>query len=57
LYLESDYSAAVVGSPDRKFLWVLSRSQQMSKARMDLLLDKARLQGFPVDLVQVTVQK
>jgi apolipoprotein D and lipocalin family protein len=57
LHLESDYSAAVVGSPDRKFLWVLSRTQQMSKVRMDLLLDKARLQGFPVDLVQVTVQK
>lgn len=57
LHLESDYSAAVVGSPDRKFLWVLSRTQQLSKARMDLLLDKARLQGFPVDLVQVTVQK
>ncbi len=57
LHLESDYSAAVVGSPDRKFLWVLSRTQQMSKARMDSLLDRARLQGFPVDLVQVTVQK
>jgi apolipoprotein D and lipocalin family protein len=57
LHLEDDYSAAVVGSPDRKFLWVLSRTQQMPKARFDELLTKARVQGFAVEQVQMTLQK
>jgi apolipoprotein D and lipocalin family protein len=57
LYLESDYSVALVGSPDRQFLWVLSRNSSMEKAKLDFLLGKAREQGFAAEKVLVTVQK
>jgi apolipoprotein D and lipocalin family protein len=57
LHLEPDYSAAVVGSPDRKFLWVLSRNQVMSKANLDLLLLKAKDRGFASSLVVPTIQQ
>jgi apolipoprotein D and lipocalin family protein len=57
LHLEPDYSAAVVGSPDRKFLWVLSRSQILPKAKLDWLLSKASDQGFASSLVVPTIQK
>jgi apolipoprotein D and lipocalin family protein len=29
LYLADDYSHAIVGSPDRQYVWILSRSTQM----------------------------
>jgi apolipoprotein D and lipocalin family protein len=57
LYLESDYSVALVGSPDRQFLWVLSRNSSMEKAKLDFLLGKAREQGYAAEKVLVTVQK
>jgi apolipoprotein D and lipocalin family protein len=57
LDLASDYSTALIGSPDRKFLWVLSRSQQLPKARIDALLVKAKDQGFDAAAVELTLQK
>jgi apolipoprotein D and lipocalin family protein len=57
LDLASDYSTALIGSPDRKFLWVLSRSQQLPKARIDALLLKAKDQGFDAAAVELTLQK
>jgi apolipoprotein D and lipocalin family protein len=57
LHLEPDYSLALVGSPDRQFLWVLSRSQAIDKAKLDMLLGKAREQGFAAEKVVNTVQK
>jgi apolipoprotein D and lipocalin family protein len=57
LHLETDYSVALVGSPDRQFLWVLSRNQKIDKIKMDMLLSKAKEQGFSVEKVLATVQK
>jgi apolipoprotein D and lipocalin family protein len=57
LYLEADYSVALVGSPDRQFLWVLSRSSNLEKTKLDMLLGKAKEQGFAVEKVMATVQK
>jgi apolipoprotein D and lipocalin family protein len=57
IHLESDYSNAVVGSPDRQFLWVLSRSQSMDKTKLDLLLAIAKQQGFSTEKVVNTIQK
>lgn len=44
--LAPDYSWAVVGSPDRKYLWILSRAAVMNPAQMDAALAVAREQGF-----------
>jgi apolipoprotein D and lipocalin family protein len=57
LDLASDYSSALIGSPDRKFLWVLSRSPQLPKVKLDALLAKAKDQGFDAAAVELTLQK
>jgi apolipoprotein D and lipocalin family protein len=57
LHLEPDYSLALVGSPDRQFLWVLSRNKSIDKNKFDMLLGKAREQGFATEKVVNTVQK
>ena len=50
--LAPDYSYALVGTPDRKYLWVLSRTPGIDNRLLQQLLDEARSQGFDVsDLV------
>ncbi len=44
--LAQDYSAALVGTPDRKFLWLLSRSAVMPPRVKERYLAKARAEGF-----------
>ena len=46
--LAPDYTYAVVGAPDRKYLWVLARNPRMDEATYLRLLDAARSQGFDV---------
>lgn len=41
-----DYSTALVGTPDRKFLWLLSRTAKISEATRTVYLNEARRQGF-----------
>lgn len=46
LKLDPDYRVALVGSPNRKYLWVLSREPSLDQARLDPYLAEARRQGF-----------
>lgn len=49
LHLDSDYSEAVVGSPGRDALWLLSRTGYLPPHRLEYLLTMARDDGFPID--------
>lgn len=44
-----DYTVALVGSPTRNFLWVLSKSPEMEPTYYQELLKKARDEGFDTD--------
>jgi apolipoprotein D and lipocalin family protein len=46
LKIDSDYRTALVGTPDRKYLWILSRQPQISETIKDEYLAEARQQGF-----------
>lgn len=48
LDLTSDYSAALVGSPDREYLWILSRSAALDEATYQRMVATATRQGFDV---------
>lgn len=52
--LEGDYQYSLVGTPDRKYLWVLSREKASDEAVVARLLDYARDQGFDTDSVILT---
>jgi apolipoprotein D and lipocalin family protein len=45
--LDPDYQWAVVGSPSRKYLWILSRSPSMPRAQFDELRKRAAQRGYP----------
>ena len=46
LGLDPEYRWAVVGNPNRKYLWVLSRVPQLPPAQLEASLAAARAQGF-----------
>jgi len=49
LDLADDYSFAAVGTPDRNYLWILSRSPQMQAEEYAQLLSRMKNQGFRVE--------
>ncbi|SET68107.1 apolipoprotein D and lipocalin family protein [Pseudomonas graminis] len=46
LYVSPDYKVALVGSPSRKFLWLLSRTPQVSDSVRNDMLMRAQQQGY-----------
>ncbi len=46
--LGKDYDYAVVGTPDRKYLWILSRTAQMDNVLFSELTEFAKSKGFEV---------
>jgi len=54
LKLDRDYQVALVGTPNRKYLWVLSRVPRLDDAALQAELDYARTLGFDVDRVELT---
>ncbi len=49
--LQGDYQYSLVGTPDRKYLWVLARDKTADQAVVKQLLDFAASQGFATDKV------
>lgn len=49
--LDDGYQHSLVGTPDRKYLWVLSREKQADTAVVGELLDYAGTLGFAVENV------
>jgi apolipoprotein D and lipocalin family protein len=54
--LDEAHSYALVGTPDRKYLWLLSRTPVMDAALYDRLMAAARTQGFDISRVIKTPQ-
>lgn len=46
LYLDDDYRTALVGTPDHSYLWLLSRTAEVSPATRDKLLEEAHRRGY-----------
>ena len=49
LELGDGYEYAVVGEPDRRYLWVLSRTPKMDPAVLEVVLERARQQGYDLE--------
>ncbi len=46
LYLDDDYQNALVGHPNRQYLWLLSRGQEISAQSRTTLLEEVRIRGY-----------
>jgi apolipoprotein D and lipocalin family protein len=54
--LADDYSYAVVGHPNRKYLWILSRTPEMSDTTYQSLLTSISKKGFDISKLTKTIQ-
>jgi apolipoprotein D and lipocalin family protein len=54
--LADDYSFAVVGHPNRKYLWILSRTPQMKESAYNEIISKIKEKGFDVSKIKLTKQ-
>ena len=52
--LDPDYQWAVVGEPGREYLWILSRTPDMSKAQFEELKAQATAMGYELDTLIVS---
>lgn len=55
--LDTDYRWAVVGTPNRKYLWILTRDKAIPDDLLGQLSEKAKLQGFDISKLRVTEQR
>lgn len=54
LELDENYSYAVVGTPSRRYCWILSRTPTMQPATLAMLVERLRTKGFDVSRLQHT---
>ena len=55
LMLGPDYEYALVGTENRRYLWILARSPELAPELLARLVSEAARQGFAVDRLQMTV--
>ncbi len=54
--LADDYAWAVVGNPNRKYLWVLSRTPRLPPEQLERALQAASAQGYDLTQLKYTPQ-
>jgi apolipoprotein D and lipocalin family protein len=54
--LDPDYQWVVIGEPQGRYFWILSRSPQIAPALYNQLLEHARAQGYDLSRLIVTRQ-
>lgn len=47
--IDPDYRWAVIGEPNARHLWIMSRDKRMSRQLYRRLVDDARARGYPVE--------
>jgi apolipoprotein D and lipocalin family protein len=56
LDLDADYQLAAVGDPSKSYLWILSRTPQVSAERYDAVLQRLSVMGFDITKLEKTRQ-
>lgn len=56
LYLDLNYQHVLVGTPSRKYLWILSRSKTMDDSTYQKIVNIAKEKGFDVSKLRKTLQ-
>ncbi|XP_042001732.1 temperature-induced lipocalin-1-like [Salvia splendens] len=54
LYIDPDYQYAVVGQPSRSYLWILSRKAHIDEETYNMLVEKAKGEGYDVSKLHKT---
>lgn len=55
--LAEDYSYAVVGHPNRKYLWILSRTPKINETTYQQIISRIKENGFDISKIELTKQQ
>jgi len=55
--LGANYDYAVIGHPNRKYLWILSRTPRMDSATYEGILERIKAKGYDLSPLQRTLQR
>ncbi len=55
--LADDYSYATVGHPNKKYLWILSRTPKMNETIYQQTIFRIKEKGFDILKIKITTQK
>jgi apolipoprotein D and lipocalin family protein len=55
--LADDYSYAVVSHPNKKYLWILSRTPKMNETVYQQIVFRLKEKGFDITKLQITIQQ
>ena len=56
LYVDKKYQNAVVGTPNRNYLWILSRKPSLDPVTYHQLTSIAAQQDYPIEKLNLTIQ-
>jgi apolipoprotein D and lipocalin family protein len=57
VYLDDDYQDTIIGVPDRKYVWIMSRSPDKTEAEYERLIEIATELGHDPSLIQRVPQQ
>ncbi len=57
LYLDPGYQRTVIGVPDRKYVWIMSRTPTMPEPEYSQLLGSLRSSGYDTDRIERVPQR
>jgi apolipoprotein D and lipocalin family protein len=57
VYLDDDYQKTIIGVPDRKHVWIMSRDPELSETDYQEMLDRVAGLGYDVEKVQRVPQR
>ena len=57
LHLDPQYQRTVIGVPDRKYVWIMSRTPTMPEAEYDQLISGLRASGYDTDRIERVPQR
>jgi apolipoprotein D and lipocalin family protein len=55
--LGKDYEFAVVGGPNRKYLWILSRTHAMNPEIYNQIIERLKAKGYDISKLEIVAQK
>ena len=54
--LGENYEFALLGSPDRKYGWILSRTKKLPQEKLNIISDLLKIKGYDIKNFEFTVQ-
>lgn len=57
LELGENYEYAVIGHPNRDYLWILSRTPQLDRQVLNGIIERVKAKGFDINRLKETLQK